>query len=166
MDGHEEAVHTKAGSAGALSALERALIDRFQRGFPLSPRPYREIAAELGVTEEAVIGRLAWLLEAGVIGRIGAVIRPHTLGASLLAALAVPPARLEEVAAIVNGYEGVNHNYEREHALNLWFVVTGADHDAVEATVADIERRTGLAALRLPMLEDYHIDLGFPIAWN
>ncbi len=153
-------------ATAAVGMLERALIDRFQDGFPLSPTPYADLGAELGCGEAAVLEALARLEVAGILGRVGAVIRPHAVGASTLAALAVPPERLEAVAALVNGYPGVNHNYQREHHYNLWFVLVAAGADALAATLDDIERRTGLALLRLPMLEDYHIDLGFPIRWS
>jgi len=157
----------RAGAgAGTVGALERALIDRFQDGFPLSPTPYADLGAELGCGEAAVLEALAGLEAAGILGRVGAVIRPHAVGASTLVALAVPPARLEAVAALVNGYPGVNHNYQREHHYNLWFVLVAADGKALQATLDDIEQRAGLPLLRLPMLEDYHIDLGFPIRWS
>ena len=58
---------------------------------------------------------------------------------------------------------GVNHNYEREHALNLWFVVTGSDAPSVARTLGRIGARTGLPVLDLPLERSYFIDLGFPL---
>jgi DNA-binding Lrp family transcriptional regulator len=149
-----------------LDDLDRALLDGFQRDFPLAPRPYAAIAARLGVEEEDVLARLARLRSLGLVDRVGAVVSPGRTGASTLAALAVPEGRLEEVAAIVGGFDEVNHNYEREHAYNLWFVLTAPDEARIERVLAAIEARTGLAALRLPLLAAYHIDLGFPLAWT
>jgi DNA-binding Lrp family transcriptional regulator len=146
--------------------LERRLLDRYQRGFPLAPRPYAEVAAQLGAREGEVIGALERLVDAGAITRLGAVIRPGAIGAGTLAAMAVPAARLEEVADLVNGYDEVNHNYEREHRLNLWFVVTAADRAGVDEVLGDIERRSGLAVLDLPMEKEYHLDLGFALEWT
>ena len=74
------------------------------------------------------------------------------------------PDRLEQVAAIVNGEPGVNHNYEREHAYNLWFVVTGGSRDDLDISLAAHPRPTGLGVLDLPLERSYYIDLGFPIA--
>ena len=152
---------TKSGEP--IDAFERELINAFQRGFPITAQPYAEVAWRLGTSEERVLAALARLEEKGVLARIGAVIAPHRAGWSTLAAMAVPPERLEEVAAIVNGYAGVNHNYERENAMNLWFVVTGADEEAVRSVLADIERRAGIAVTDLPLVEACHIDLGFPL---
>lgn len=149
-----------------LDETDRRLLDDFQHDFPLTPRPYADLAERLGTSEADVIERLARLQQAGAVSRVGAVIRPHAVGASTLAAMAVPPEWLERVAELVSGYPEVNHNYQRDHRLNLWFVVTATARDEVQAVMADIERRTGLAVLDLPMLEDFHIDLGFGLQWN
>lgn len=148
---------------GALSALERRLLNDFQRDFPVTPAPFAEIAARLGVSESEVIETLSDLKARGCVSRVGPVFAPRRVGYSLLAALSVPAARLEKVAELVNSYSEVNHNYEREHRFNLWFVVTGSDGKRVERTLNEIEERTGLETLRLPLERAYHIDLGFPL---
>lgn len=140
------------------------LMNEWQRGFPLAPRPFAEIAAHCGMSEEEVIGSYRALKARGLIDRIGPVFRPNTVGASTLAALAVPPADLERVAALVSARPEVNHNYAREHRWNLWFVVAAQSAARVEAAVRDIEAQTGRRALRCPLLEEYHIDLGFDLA--
>jgi len=143
--------------------LDRRLLNDFQHDFPLVEAPYAEIARRLGTTEADVLARLARLQADGAISRIGAVVRPNTIGASTLAAMAVPPEQLEPVAQLVNGYAEVNHNYEREHALNLWFVATAPDPDRLQAVLKEIEMRTGIEVLPFPLIEDYHIDLGFDL---
>jgi DNA-binding Lrp family transcriptional regulator len=147
-----------------LAPLERALIDGWQRDFPLCSRPYREIADELGADEEEVLAALARMSDAGLISRIGAAVRPNTAGASLLAAMRVPAGAMVAVAEIINQEPGVNHNYEREHAINLWFVVTGRDRGAVSETLARIRRASGFDILELPLERAYYIDLGFPLS--
>ena len=127
-----------------LSALEKRVLNEFQHDFPLTPNPYADMAATLGVSEDELIAALARLKQVGAVSRVGAVLRPNTVGASTLAAMAVPPARLEEVAALVNGYAGVNHNYEREHELNLWFVATAPDTDRLQSLLDDIAARSGI----------------------
>ncbi|MCW8834733.1 MAG: Lrp/AsnC family transcriptional regulator [Rhodospirillales bacterium] len=143
--------------------LKHRLLDEFQRDFPLTPRPYAELAARLGVDEALVIDTLRTLHAQGVISRVGAVFRPNTVGASTLAAMAVPDDRLTSVAETVSAFAEVNHNYEREHAYNLWFVVTAPSAERVSAVLGEIEARTGIAVMDLPMIEDYHLDLGFEL---
>ena len=102
----------------ALSPLDCALLNQVQKDFPLAERPFAEIGRRLGMKEEAVLGRLQQLNREGAISRFGAVFRPNTIGASTLAALAVPPECVEETADLVNAMPGVNHNYLREHEYN------------------------------------------------
>ena len=146
--------------------LERALLDDFQRDLPLVPRPFAEIARRLGTDEATVLEILARLQAEGVISRVGAVVAPHRAGWSTLAAMRVPEARLDDVAALVNSFKEVNHNYEREHAFNLWFVVTAASRAQGEAVLRAIEAATGIAVMSLPLEEAFRIDLGFALTWD
>ncbi len=152
--------------APAYDALDKRLLNEFQRAFPLSDRPFAEIAERLGADEDEVIERLRRLSAEGAVSRVGAIVAPHSAGWSTLAALAVPADSLDEVARIVSGYPEVNHNYEREHRFNLWFVITAKDEDAVADVLDDIARCTGLQPLDLPLLEPFHLDLGFALQWR
>lgn len=143
--------------------IDRRLIDRWQRDFPLGEQPYAEIGSALGISGAEVMARLRRLLDTGTLARVGAVVRPNTAGASTLAAVAAPSGDIERVAALIGEEAGVNHNYEREHAYNLWFVVTAASVAEVQAALQRIAARTGLAVLDLPLLRAFHIDLGFPL---
>lgn len=146
-----------------MEALDRSLLNDFQRDFPLTPRPFASIAARLGVAEEAVLDAFRQLQHDGKVSRLGAVVRTGAVGASTLAAMAVPQIRLESVADLVSAYPEVNHNYERAHRINLWFVVTADSRARVAQILAEIEAETGLAVLDLPMLEAYFLDLGFDL---
>ena len=149
-----------------LDHLDRRLLDEFQAGIPLAARPFARMGEHLGLSEAEVIARLRRLTAAGAVSRVGPVFRPKQVGASTLAAMAVPPERLTEVAALVSAYPEVNHNYEREHHFNLWFVLTAPDQASLERVRDEIGRRAGLPVLDLPMLAEYHIDLGFPLQWT
>lgn len=139
------------------------LVNAWQRGFPLVPRPFAAIARASGFDEGETIARFAQLKSRGLIDRIGPVFRPNTVGASTLAAMSVPAERIEGVAQQVSAHPGVNHNYEREHAINLWFVATAPSAAALQNVLGAIEEETGLAVLRLPLTEEFHIDLGFDL---
>lgn len=147
----------------SLSPLETDLLNRYQRDLPLQPRPYAAMAEALGISEDEVLAMLADLQHRGILGRIGATLRPNSAGASTLAALAVPPDRLDAVAGHVSACPGVNHNYAREHEFNLWFVLTAADQTELDRALADIQATTGLPPIKLPLEAEYHIDLGFPL---
>ena len=152
-----------------VDAVDAALIDEYQSGFPVEPRPFervaREVSAETDVDVDAgeMLDRVRDLRERGVFRRFGAVLNPPVIGSSTLAAVRAPEDRFDEVAEVINGYRQVNHNYRRDHAWNQWFVVTAGSRERRDAILAEIEERTGCEVLALPMLTDYYIDLEFPV---
>lgn len=141
--------------------LDFRLLDCWQRGFPLVARPFAAIGDTLWLCERDVLARVTRLADTGAISRVGATVRPNTVGASTLAAVAAPEARIEEVAALIGAEPGVNHSYLREDAWNLWFVMTGPDRARVAEGLARIGAATGLEVLDLPLVRPFNIDLGF-----
>ncbi|MFD2189369.1 AsnC family transcriptional regulator [Pistricoccus aurantiacus] len=152
--------------AQGLDTQDRRLLDRYQRGLPVCPRPYAVMAEELGLTESELLERLERLQELDVLSRVGPVFDHVQAGASLLAAVSVPEAQRESYADLINQAPGVNHNYAREHHYNLWFVMTAPDEAALAQRLDVLEIKLGRPLLRLPMLEGFHIDLSFPLPWD
>ncbi|MCK4939809.1 MAG: AsnC family transcriptional regulator [Rhodospirillaceae bacterium] len=144
---------------------DKKLLNDFQRDFPLVPRPFAEIGRSLGISEGEVLEDFTRHIENKTISRIGAVVRPGTVGVSTLAAMKVPQEKLIEIAKIVSSFDEVNHNYEREHSFNLWFVITAPNESRLQEVLAEIENRTGITPMNLPMEHDYHLDLGFKLKW-
>jgi siroheme decarboxylase len=143
---------------------DRTLINRLQRGFPVSERPYLQVAQELGLGEEELIGRLKTLLERGTLTRFGPLYQAERLGGTYtLAAMEIPEADFERVNALVNAHPEVAHNYRREHAFNMWFVVAAANSTAVARTLADIERECACPVFEFPKLREYFVDLDLPV---
>lgn len=157
-----EAIHPHGSTALSQATMQR-LLDLYQHDFPLSPTPYADMARQLGIEEHSLLALLDKLQQQGIISRVGAVFRPHRVGVSTLAAMAVPTDRLEAVAQMISDYPAVNHNYQREHHFNLWFVVTAENPQQLQHTLAQMEQQTGIRLLSLPMEKEYHIDLGFPL---
>jgi len=152
-------------SNNAFSPLEQHLLNDYQRDMTLSATPYADIAEQLGVAEEDVLQSIKSLQERGVISRVGPVFRPNRIGVSTLAAMAVPEKDLECVARIVSAFPEVNHNYERDHEYNLWFVVTASSAEHLDIVLYEIEQHAEYPLMSLPMLDDYFIDLGFKLKW-
>jgi DNA-binding Lrp family transcriptional regulator len=144
-----------------LTELHKHLLNDFQRDFPLVERPYLEMAKKLGVSEDEVLSALTELRDNRLISRVGPIIPPNRIGASMLVAMAVPEAELQQVADFVSRYPEVNHNYEREHRFNLWFVAVASSAAHLARVLDAIERETGYPTQRLPLLDDFFIDLGF-----
>ena len=148
----------------ALDAVDRAILNRLQRGFPVCERPYLEAAAELGLEEEALIARLQRLLQDGVLTRFGPMFQLERAGgAFVLAAMQVPEHDLERVVDIVNALPEVAHNYLREHRFNLWFVLATAAHGDIDRAVSRIEDDSGYPVYAMPKLREYFLGLHLPL---
>lgn len=143
-----------------MDAVDRRIVNALQGGFPVCERPYARAAAELDLTEAALIERLERLLEEGVLSRFGPMYDAQRLGGGLtLAAMAVPADRFDAVADIVNEFPEVAHNYAREHALNMWFVVATERPERVSGVIDEIEQATGLKVYDMPKIEEFFIGL-------
>jgi len=140
------------------------LLNDWQQDFPRCDRPFAVVAAEVGLDEDAVLAVYREWRDSGLVSRLGPVFATRRVGASALVALAATPAELEAVAARVNAVPEVNHNYEREHHFNLWFVITAVDEARLDAIVAELRADTGCEVIVLPMEEAHHIDLGFDLS--
>lgn len=150
-------------SRAILDDLDRSIVNRLQDGFPLVEQPFAVVASELGCSEAALIGRVRALRESGVLTRFGPFFDAEAMGGAFcLCAMAVPQERFDAVADIVNGHAEVAHNYERDHALNMWFVLATETPGGIAHAALTIESETGLPVLRFPKLEEYFI--GFKVA--
>jgi DNA-binding Lrp family transcriptional regulator len=150
-------------SRAPLDATDALLIDRLQGDLPLTERPFADVGAELGLSEDEVIERLHHLLGQGVLTRFGPLFHIERAGGQfLLAAVEVPEADFARVTAIVNALPEVAHNYRREHKLNMWFVVAAETPAAVEKACRRIEAETGLAVHRFPKEREYFVGLRLP----
>jgi DNA-binding Lrp family transcriptional regulator len=147
---------------------DRLLLNNLQGGFPVTHRPFRDVAGRLGLTEDIVLERLRRMVENGALSRFGTILNaPQIGGERTLAAMHVPQDGLEQVAEFVNGLETISHNYERtggteagQH-FNMWFVISSEDEREIAATIERIETQTGLDVIDLPTLEEYFVDIRF-----
>ncbi len=146
-----------------LDATDRALINHLHGGFPLTEQPFADVGAVLGLSEADVIARLQHLLDTGVLTRFGPLFQIEAAGGQfVLAALSAPEDRFDDVADIVNTMPEVAHNYRREHALNMWFVIGVEDPTLVAGVCARIEALTGLAVYAFPKEREFFVELRLP----
>ena len=145
--------------------IDRAILNRIQSDFPLTPRPYETIGLELELSEEVVLKRVRRLKEAGIIRRIGGNFTPHALGfVSTLCAAKVPPDKIKQFAEVVNRYPGVTHNYRRENTYNVWFTFIAPSMDEIEANLKQISADTGVTdILNLPATDVFKIKAEFQV---
>jgi DNA-binding Lrp family transcriptional regulator len=143
-----------------LDKTDRRIVNALQHGMSVCSRPYAAAATVLGLTEADLISRLDSLLERKVLSRFGPLYDAERLGGEVtLAAIAVPQARFDELTELVNSFPEVAHNYARDHALNMWFVVAAERPGRVDEVLAEIKERSGLAPINLPKEEEYFLEL-------
>lgn len=144
----------------AIDATDRALINALQGGFPLCDEPYRAVGASLGLGEDEVLARLRRLLDRKVLTRFGPMYQVEKIGgAFVLAALKVAEDDYERVTGLVNALPEVAHNYRREHALNMWFVLATETPAGIAAAIARIEAATGLTVFAFPKEREYFVEM-------
>ncbi|MFZ5558753.1 MAG: Lrp/AsnC family transcriptional regulator [Pseudomonadota bacterium] len=138
---------------------DRRIVNQLQDGFPICERPFAAAAARLGIAEDALIARLGALLGRGVLTRFGPLFDVERLGgAYTLAALHAAPERYAQVAARVNAFPEVAHNYQRDHHLNMWMVLAAETPEAVAPLIARIEADTGCRVLEFPREAAFALD--------
>ncbi len=143
-----------------LDTLDRRLINALQGGFPLVEAPYRAVAERLCIDEAEVLDRLRRLLDEGVLTRFGPMFQVERMGGRfMLAALSAPEASFDAVAEQVNALPEVAHNYRREHALNMWFVLATETEAALAAALARIEADTGLPVYAFPKEQEFFVEM-------
>lgn len=142
----------------SLDDTDRRVLNALQDGIPISHSPFAEAATLLGLSEDELIARIARLREIGAITRFGPFLDAAAMGGAFcLCAIAVPTARFEEVMTLVNAHPEVAHNYERQHHLNMWFVLACEKPEGIARVARRIEAETGLHVHLFPKLKEFFI---------
>ncbi len=143
--------------------VKETVLGTIQSGFPIAADPYGTLAEQLGLERDEVEKALLDLREEGLVRRIGASFDSKRLRySSTLCALAVPPERADEVAAIINAYPGVTHNYLRENRYNIWFtLITRSAEDRARILGKIVEQSGCGDLLDMPATKMYKIRVDF-----
>lgn len=145
-----------------LDALDRAIINQLQGDFPIAEHPFAEAAQRLGIDEATLLDRIKRLMQENVATRFGPMYQIERLGGAFtLAAMKVPADRFDEVTALVNAFQEVAHNYQRDHEFNMWFVLATDAPERIDETIARIEAVTGLKVFNMPKEKEFFIGARF-----
>ena len=143
-----------------MDETDRRIVNALQGGFPVCDEPYAAVAGTLGIGAGELIDRLRALLDRRVLSRFGPQYQVERMGGRfVLAALAVPEADFDRVAATVNAFDEVAHNYRREHRLNMWFVLATETAEQIPLIAGRIEAATGLPVYLFPKEREYFVEL-------
>lgn len=136
----------------AIDETDRRIIQATQAGLPLVPQPYHAIAEAIGISAEELKARLAAMLQAGIIRRIGAVPNHMALGltANAMSVWDLDDRLLPRLGPQVGALDFVSHCYRRPRRLPLWpynlfAMVHGRSRTEVMTKVGAIARLLGSA---------------------
>lgn len=142
--------------------IDKILINRLQDGIRVCDRPYFDLAQELNISEDEILARLERMLEDGRLSRFGPMFHAERMGGGLtLAAMSIPEPEFDDVAEKVNQFPEVAHNYERNHELNMWFVLATETPEGVADSIKKIELTTGYPVFNMPKKEEFYVGLRF-----
>ncbi len=145
-----------------MDKIDRKIINELQGGFPVCESPFAEVAEQLGITEDDLIARVKKLLDEGVLSRFGPMYHAERLGGGLtLVAMKIPEHEFDRVAEQVNAFPQVAHNYQRDHELNMWFVLATEKASEIDETLELIETRTGYKVYNMPKQQEFYVGLRF-----
>ena len=142
-----DAYFMKEEGKAALDDTDIKILDAVQKAVPLTTRPWDEVGRTVGLSGAEVLRRLRRLSDTGMIRKIGPIIDARKVGltASTLVGVRVPPERIEEIAGVINQYDEVSHNYQRNHEYNLWFTLTAPSQDELSRILKEIQAKTGVS---------------------
>jgi DNA-binding Lrp family transcriptional regulator len=148
-----------------MDGLDRALLNAAQLEVPLCPRPWQALGLPLGLPEEAVLERLSRLKFGRVLRQVSAIFDSKALGyRSALVAAEAPEGQVERCAAVISAHAGVSHNYQRDHALNLWFTLAVPCRLDLQAEANRLCAQAGLRRWQvLPALRTFRIGVSFDL---
>jgi len=149
-----------------MNKKEKRLLEELQFNFPITSRPYLEIAKRTGFSESSLLGKVRTLKKRGIIRYIGPVFNLNKMGfCSTLIAARVPGKKIETAVRIINEYPQVSHNYLRDAEFNIWFTVTASSHTRLLRIIREIKKRAGLKdILNLKTLKVFKIDARFRLS--
>ena len=148
-----------------MDTIDREILNEIQSDFPITSRPFQEVGKRLGLSETEIIEKIKRLKSDGIIRRIGGNFNSRKLNfTSTLCAAKVPEDKIDSFVSIVNRYEGVTHNYLRNHEYNIWFTFIAPSVAYIERALKDISRETGIhEILNLPAVKMFKIKVDFEV---
>jgi len=154
-----------------LDETDKQILQLLQEDFPLVENPWRTLSSKTGIPEHQIVTRIEHLSKKGIIRKIGPIVDNSKIGyqSATLVALRVPENKVNAVAAVINQYGNISHNYEREHQYNIWFTLAAKNPEALNQTLNEILNKTGLNqadVLNLPTTQRFKINVNFQLTPN
>ena len=152
----------------SLDQTDKKILQLIQDDFPIVQEPWLEISSRVNISEGEVISRLKRLIEAGAILKIGPIFDASRIGlkAATLVAMRIPKNQVDAVASVINQYDNVSHNYEREDEFNVWFTLAASSSKELTRILDEIKQKICIKEhdiLDLPTINRFKINVHFQL---
>lgn len=131
-------------------SIDRSIIALLQGDLPIKSHPFEDLALTLGIPEQAIVARIEELAGAGIVRRLGAVLRHRQAGylANAMVAWRVAPERADEAGRIMAEFLEISHCYLREvpdsFGYSLFAMLHARSEEQLKELVVQVAERTGL----------------------
>jgi siroheme decarboxylase len=133
----------------------KKVLAKIPSQFPLTDRPYKEMAETIGSSEHELIDTLKSLKASGIVRRVAAVLAHRKVAYSHNAMVIwkVDEKDVEKVGIVMASFPEVSHCYERDTggywAYNLYTMVHGKHYEDCMKSIERIARETSVSDYRV-----------------
>lgn len=112
----------RTADLSVLEPSDRPLLHALSQGLALVPQPFATLAAQLGRDEATLLARIAALQTAGIITRLGVILRHRALGwtANAMVVWDLPEDRIAPAGRALAAHPGVTLAYRRRPVPGVW----------------------------------------------
>jgi len=130
--------------------FDRAVIRATQGDLPVVPEPFAPAAAQLGVSQEALLEHLEGMRDRGLLRRVAAILFHRRAGFSAngMGVWKVPDDQIAEIGPRMAAYRGISHCYQRptyaDWPYSVFTMAHGRSKEECDAILDAIGDETGI----------------------
>ena len=134
----------------AYDEWDRDVVRATQGDLPVESAPYREAAATLGITEQALVDHLQGMKDRGLLRRVAAILFHRRAGFSAngMGVWGVPDAQIADLGPRMAAYRGISHCYERptykDWPYSVFTMAHGRSKEECDSILDAIAAETGI----------------------
>lgn len=131
-----------------LSDLDKKIISLLQGDLSLSPEPFKDLAAEVGIAEDVLLEKISDYKQRGILRRLGAILYHRKAGyrVNAMCCWYVPPQLIDITGQIMASFREASHVYHRvihpEWPYSIYTMIHGHSREELEHIVNLMAEKT------------------------
>lgn len=129
-----------------LDSLDVNIIRKIQDDIPIVQEPYKQIAKEIGISQDELLDKINELRSNGIIRRFGAILNHRNSGftSNAMVVWNIPIKRIKLVSEIMVKFSSISHCYRRavlkDWPYNIFTMIHGETSEQCEKIVKEISK--------------------------